>query len=173
MTAVEVETEKPRSMVKPWRLIEIGNSKWGRGISLVRAISASHCVVHRLAEVMICSESFTPSPVPRTVALRKLSLRDLGFREKRVVDLLQEVLPVAERRGLGPCPHSVAPEKCLQSTSGLIQKGQKLHVAMKPIGVGSVPLVFVLSVHESGWYRIGAASSRILMPWDELIFVSL
>jgi len=172
MKTVEVETETPRPTVKPWRLLSLGNSKWGRGMSLVRAISARRCVVHKLAEAMICSPSFTPSPVPRMVGLRKLSLRDLGFREKRVVDLLQEVLPVAERRGLGPCPHSVGPEKCLQS-SGLIRKGQRLYVAMKPIGVGSVPLVFVMSVHESGGYRIGAASSRIFMPDDELIFVSL
>jgi len=170
MTAVEVKVETPRP--KPWSSVSIGHSTYRKGVDFVSALRVKGCIVDARAREMLRSSQFVPSLAPaQLVGLTKLFLRDLGFKEKRIVDL-GEVLLRAEMRGLGLCPHCVAPEKCLQR-SNLLPKGQKLFVAMKPIEVSSLPLIFVLSVDDARQYRLSSCSSRILMPDDELLFVQL
>ena len=134
------------------------------GKEYLEALQEKGYKVDEDAEDLLNQKEFEKIP-EETVRLKKVTVRDLGFSSKAT---LKEILAVAEKKGLKPCPPWVGPQYRMQC------KDDELTViGMKPM-TGSHGGTYIFNVHRPGsdrWLYSNLTDFR-WYPDHEFLFVS-
>lgn len=97
------------------------------------------------ADDMLAHPAFAVAKVQIEIKAVQRSVADLGLERG---GHFRSIMVHALQKGLQLCPPELALQRCLQC--GRFRKGEKLHIAMRPIVVSGHPHIFTV-MEVSGW----------------------